>query len=267
MSADGFPINDAVQLSTRSQVGVITLNRPGRMNAINDDIRIGVPNALERLDNDPAVNVILVNAAGEKAFCVGADIKEFREQETAIECRRRMAKHAWFESFDNIKKPIVAAIHGYCFGGGMEIALACDLRMAAPNAVFSLPEVNLGLIPGGGGTQRLPRIIGLSKALDLMLTGERIDATEAKALNIVTRLSGSNDALAEESEALARELAEKSPTALAYLKESVRRGMEMPLKDGLGLERDLFSLLMDSADRREAANAFREKRKPDFSNP
>ena len=158
-----------------------------------------------------------------------------------------------------------AAIHGYCLGGGLEISLACDMRVASPNAVFGLPETGLGLIPGGGGTQRLPRIIGLGRALDLLLTGDRIDAVEAHRIGLVSRLSASNDSLLDEVQILAERIASKPAAASAYVKEAARDGLELDLRAGLKLEKDLFVLLMSTEDRREAAAAFKEKRQPAFT--
>ncbi|KCZ45778.1 enoyl-CoA hydratase/isomerase family protein [Hyphomonas sp. CY54-11-8] len=246
-------------------VALLELRRPDQMNAINDAMRTGVPRALRDLDSDPDVRAIIVAGSGTRGFCVGADIKEFREKESAIDFRKRQKASAWIESFDTVSKPLVAALHGYCFGGGIEIALACDIRIASKDAIFALPEVNLGLIPGGGGTQRLPRIVGAGRALDILMTGDRISAEEAYRIGLVTRLSEDQESLRTDALTLAAKLAEKPPTALAYVKETVRSGGELPLKAGLGLERDLFALLMDSDERREAALAFKEKRKPNFS--
>jgi enoyl-CoA hydratase/carnithine racemase len=246
-------------------IALLELRRPDQMNAINDAMRTGVPAALRDLDGDPDVRAIVIAGSGTRGFCVGADIKEFREKESAIDFRKRQKASAWIESFDTVSKPLVAALHGYCFGGGTEIALACDIRIASKDAIFALPEVNLGLIPGGGGTQRLPRIVGAGRALDILMTGDRISAEEAYRIGLVTRLSENQESLRSDALALAAKLAEKPPTALAYVKETVRSGGELPLKAGLGLERDLFALLMDSDERREAALAFKEKRKPNFS--
>ena len=176
-----------------------------------------------------------------------------------------MERTRWIETIDTIQKPVLAAIHGYCMGGGMELALACDIRFAAPDIVLSLPETGLGLIPGGGGTQRLPRIVGLAKALDMMLTGERIKAEEALNIGLITRLSATNDSLIEEAGQLATSIAKRPPIATRYLRRAVRNAMEQELTKGLDLELDLFSQLKTSEDAAEAAIAFKEKRKPNFS--
>lgn len=176
-----------------------------------------------------------------------------------------MNSNAWIDRIAGRSKPLIAAIHGYCLGGGLELALACDLRMAAPGAVFGLPETGLGLIPGGGGTQRLPRVIGLGRALDMILTGDRVNSDEALRMGLVTRMTSGADTLVAEALAVAARIAVRPPTASAYAKEAAKAGLEMDLQAGLNLEKTLFSLLMSTADRAEAAAAFRDKREPRFT--
>jgi enoyl-CoA hydratase/carnithine racemase len=243
----------------REKVGWITLNRPEAINAINDAIREGLPAALRAFDADPEVHVILLHGAGPRGFCAGADLKEKRADDDVAAARLR-GRAVWIDAFDGIAKPVIAALHGYCMGGGLEIALACDLRIAAPGAVFALPETGLGLIPGGGGTQRLPRIVGLGRALDLLLTGERIDAGEAYRLGLVSRLSSSADALVSEAGELAARIAARPPTAIRFAKEAARAGIELDLRAGLRLERDLFAFLLSGDERRAAVAAFQEGR-------
>lgn len=257
-------INAAVTLEKDQQTGWIVLTRAEQINAINDDIRFGVPQALRQLDSDPAIRVIVIRGDGPRGFCAGADIKEQRPPETAIEIRQRMENNRWIESVDTISKPVIAAIHGYCMGGGMELALACDIRFAAPDSVMSLPETALGLIPGGGGTQRLPRVVGYAKAMDMMLTGERIKATEALALGLVTRVAESTESHLAEVAALAQLIGKRPPVATRYVKRAVRASADLELKKGLELEMDLFALLKLSEDAKEAAMAFKEKREPTF---
>lgn len=246
-------------------VGWITLNRPSHINAINDAMRTGIPAALEMFERDPAIKVIVLHGAGPRGFCAGADIKEARKPQSQVDTRRGMIPHMWIETLDRISKPVIAAIHGICLGGGLELALGCDIRIAAPDAKFGLPEVRLGLIPGGGGTQRLPRMIGLGRALDLLLTGDRIDAAEARHIGLVTRLTESAASLDAEAQALAERLCEFPPAALAYVKEAARVGSELDLAAGMRLEKDLFTLLLSTNDRLEAAAAFKEKRAPRFT--
>jgi enoyl-CoA hydratase len=258
-------INASVTIERDGPLGWVVLNRPDQLNAINDEIRVGVPQALGELGGDPAIRVIVLRGAGTRGFCAGADIKEKRGPETAIQVRQRMEQKRWIEALDQVSKPVIAAIHGYCMGGGMELALACDIRFAAPDAVFALPETGLGLIPGGGGTQRLSRVIGPGRALDMLLTGDRLRVDEARNIGLVTRVSASAETLVEEVRALALKIAAKPPAASAAVKQAARAALEMELKSGLDLELNLFALLAPSADVREAAMAFTEKRSPVFT--
>ena len=257
--------SECILLTSHAKVALVTLNRPQVGNAFNDAIRTELPRLVEALDGDDTYAAIVITGAGERGFCVGADIKESRTIGTSVQERRRMNGNAWIDRIAGRSKPLIAAIHGYCLGGGLELALACDLRMAAPGAVFGLPETGLGLIPGGGGTQRLPRVIGLGRALDMMLTGDRVNSDEALRMGLVTRMALGADTLVAEALAVAARIAVRPPTASAYAKEAAKSGLEMDLQAGLNLEKTLFSLLMSTADRAEAAAAFRDKREPRFT--
>ncbi|MDB5928388.1 MAG: enoyl-CoA hydratase [Polaromonas sp.] len=259
------PLEPAVCIERDGRIGWIVLNRPGQINAINDDIRRGVPQALAELEADPAICVIVIRGEGARGFCAGADIKESRGLETSLQVRRRMEKARWIEALDRIEKPVIAAIHGFCMGGGMELALACDIRFAAPDAVFALPETGLGLIPGGGGTQRLSRVVGAGRAMDILLTGERMNAEEARAIGLVSRVASSCESFVSEVAALASRIAAKPPMATAFVKQAARAATRVDLKSGLDLELELFSLLAPMQDVKEAALAFREKRTAQFS--
>ncbi|MCE2878403.1 MAG: enoyl-CoA hydratase/isomerase family protein [Comamonadaceae bacterium] len=261
MSSAGEP----VLMTLREKVAQVTLNRPEVGNAFNDAVRQGLPDLLEQLDRDPQCAVIVLHGAGERGFCVGADIKESRLIGTSVQERRRLLDNAWIDRVARISKPVIGALHGYCLGGGLELALACDIRMAARGTVFGLPETGLGLIPGGGGTQRLPRLVGLGRALDMMLSGDRVDAEQALAMGLVSRLCDDPNGLLTQAQALANRIAARPPTATAYAKEAAKSGMEMELLAGLTLEKTLFSLLMATEDRAEAALAFKEKRAPRFT--
>lgn len=249
----------AVKVHSADGVGWITLNRPATINAINDAIRTGVPAALDAFDRDDAIRVIVLQGSGPRGFCAGADIKENKPIEGPVEARHRLMKAPWIESLDRVSKPVIASIYGYCFGGGLELALACDIRIASADALFSLPETGLGLIPGGGGTQRLPRLIGLAKALDLLITGDRVDAAEALRCGLITRLVAARESLAQETEALAKRIASRPAVATRYVKEAARAGMDLDLKSGFRVERDLFSLLLSTEERLAAAAAFKNK--------
>ena len=258
-------LNASVSVAKQDGVGWIVLTRPDQINAINDEIRHGVPEALKALDADPMIAAIVIRGEGERGLCAGADIKEQRGVETSIEVRQRMEKTRWIEALDTVQKPVIAAIHGYCMGGGLEMSLACDIRFASPNAVMSLPETALGLIPGGGGTQRLPRVVGMARAMDMMLTGERVKAEEAKAIGLVTRVATSVESHLNEVAELAKAIAKRPPVATRYVKRAVQAAGDMDLKKGLELELDLFCLLKNSEDAKEAAIAFKEKRPATFS--
>lgn len=258
-------INEAVTLERDGAIGWVVLTRAAQINAINDAIRSGVPQALRELDADPAIRVIVLRGDGARGFCAGADIKEQRGPETAIEVRRRMEGTRWIEAIDTVQKPVIAAIHGYCMGGGMELALGCDIRFATPDAVFSLPETALGLIPGGGGTQRLPRVIGPGRAMDLLLTGERLSAKAALDIGLITRMASEASRLLEEVRVFALRIAARAPAATLSAKRAARAALELDLKKGLDLELDLFAMLKPSDDAREAAIAFSEKRSPHFT--
>jgi enoyl-CoA hydratase/carnithine racemase len=248
-----------VRIHSADGIGWVTLNRPASINAINDAIRTGVPAALEEMDRDESIRVIVIQGSGPRGFCAGADIKESKPVEGPVAARQRLMKAPWIEALDHVTKPVVASIHGYCFGGGLEIALACDLRIASPDALFALPETGLGLIPGGGGTQRLPRLIGLARALDMLITGDRIDAAEALRVGLITRLATDRDSLERETGELARRIAARPATATRYVKEAAKAGLDVDLKSGFRVERDLFALLLSTEERLAAAAAFKAK--------
>jgi enoyl-CoA hydratase len=255
---------EPVMVEVRDGIAWITLNRPDAMNTISDAVRRGLPAALAAADEDPEVRVIVLRGAGERAFCAGADVKEFRKVESPMEYRQGRVHGHWIAAFERVRKPVVASIRGWCLGGGLEIALACDLRVAARDAVFALPETGLGILPGAGGTQRITRALGTSLAMDMVLTGRRLDAAEALAHGLVSRVVDV-ERLADETARVAAAIAAKPPMAIRFAKEAVRAGREMTLSEGLRLEVDLLTLLVNSEDAAEAANAFREKRPPKFT--
>jgi enoyl-CoA hydratase/carnithine racemase len=265
MSKIGGSIAETLLIEHIGRVAKVTLNRPERINAFDDSIRCGLPKMLLAADENPQVAAILLCGAGERGFCAGADIKESRPSLPPVGERRRLMPNTWIESLDTISKPVIALLHGLCLGGGAELALACDIRIAASSVSIGLPETALGLIPGGGGTQRLTRVIGLGPALDLLLTGERVSAERALQLGLVTRVAGTYEQAMAEALRIAQLIAERPPTAIAYVKEAARAGVQMDLQSGLRLEKTLFALLTSTSDRAEAAAAFREKRPPNFT--
>jgi enoyl-CoA hydratase/carnithine racemase len=254
----------AVRTEIDGNLAIITMARADAMNAVNDALRIGMVSACERAANDPDVRAVLIRAEGERAFCVGADIKEVRPALSQAESRTPPADRDYTTAIAAMTKPVVVAIHGFCLGAGLEIALAGDIRIASAASTFGLPEVNLGLIPGAGGTQRLTKLIGIGRAIDMMLTGERVSAERALDWGIITRLVADRAELDAVSLKLAQGLAGKAPIAIAYLKEAVMAGVESGLTTGLARERDLFTLLKATEDSREAAEAFKAKRAPVF---
>jgi enoyl-CoA hydratase len=254
-------VEQVVLYERSASVGVITLNRPKSLNAINIEMRRVLPEVVRRADSDPDVRAVVIKGSGDRAFCTGADIKEFVPADSLVAAREQRRPPIWNDVIAASCKPTVAAIQGFCLGGGVEMALACDVRIASEDAVFALPEVLLAIIPGAGGTQRLARVVGVGHATRLILTGDRIDAVEALRIGLISEIvprSGLEQAATD----WATRLSAGGPLAIAYAKEAIRRGVEMPLADGLQLESDLSNLLTNTKDRLEGAAAFREGRTP-----
>jgi enoyl-CoA hydratase len=243
-------------------VATITVNRPDKRNALNSQVRAETVAALDALRADDSVRVVVFTGAGEKAFVAGADIGEFAER-TPLEQREAMTGRRVFDEIAAFPKPTVAMINGFCLGGGCELALACDVRVAADSAKLGQPEINLGIIPGGGGTQRLPRVVGMGQAMRLVLSGEVIDAAEALRIGLVDVVHPAAE-LRERTIEFARGMAAKSPVALRMAKAAVRAAAEMPLAAGLAYETELFVTCFGSEDKREGVAAFLEKRPAEF---
>jgi enoyl-CoA hydratase len=246
----------------RERVGIITINRPDKRNALNIKTREEGAALLDQLRNDASINVVVITGAGDKAFVAGADIAEFAGR-TAMMQRDVMTAHSLFTAIDTFPKPIIAMINGYCLGGGCELALACDIRIASETASFGQPEINLGIIPGGGGTQRLTRLIGEGKAMEMILTGEIIDAKSAYQIGLVNHVFPP-DVLQAKTMEIANRIAEKSPIALGLAKEAVKLASRSSLDEGLRREVDLFALCFSTEDKNEGVSAFLAKRKPEF---
>jgi enoyl-CoA hydratase len=253
---------ETVLLDRRDRVAVITINRPEKRNALNIQTRAEGAAILDELRADDSVRVVIITGAGDKAFIAGADIAEFADR-TAISQREIMLERGLFNAVDTFPKPIIAMVNGYCLGGGCEVALACDIRVASETASFGQPEINLGIIPGGGGTQRLPRLVGEGKAMEMILTGEIIDAQTAFNLGLVNHVVPA-DQLEIKTMEIANRIAEKSPIALRLAKEAIKLASRSNLDEGLRREVDLFALCFSSADKDEGVKAFLEKRKPEF---
>ena len=247
-----------VLVRREGRVGIVQLNRPQALNALNSALMDELVAALQEFDTDPEVGCILV-AGSEKAFAAGADIKQMA-QASVVEMIDSPFIGYW-DKLGRIAKPIVAAVSGWCLGGGCELAMACDMIVAAESAVFGQPEINLGIIPGAGGTQRLTRAVGKSVAMDMVLTGRRLSAQEALQYGLVARLLP-NEGFAAAAVAVAAEIAAKSPIALRIAKEAVNHAFELPLAEGIHLERRLFNMLFATADQKEGMAAFVERRSP-----
>ncbi|HET7586260.1 MAG TPA: enoyl-CoA hydratase-related protein [Gemmatimonadaceae bacterium] len=253
---------EVVRTEQHDAVAVITVDRPEKRNALNGAVRCALLGALEKVARETAVRAVVLTGAGDKAFVAGADIAEF-EGRSPVDQWRVMNAPTIYAAIERLPKPVIAAVNGYCLGGGMELALACDVRIASTTARFGQPEVNLGIIPGGGGTQRLPRVVGLGTALRLILTGEMIDAAEALRVGLVEQVV-EPAAVMETAMRMAATIAAKSPVAVAAAKEATRAALSLPLDDGLKLETALFQLCFSSEDKAEGVRAFLEKRSANF---
>ena len=253
---------ETLLLERRGRVAVITINRPDKLNALNIKTRQEGAAAFDELREDESCRVVVVTGAGEKAFVAGADIAEF-EGRTPVTQRDVMTSRSLFTAVDTFTKPVIAMVNGYCLGGGCELALSCDLRIASETARFGQPEINLGIIPGGGGTQRLTRLVGEGKAMEMILTGDMIDAQTAFRIGLVNLVVPAADLEAKTME-IAGRIAEKSPIALRMAKEAVKLASRSNLDEGLRREVDLFALCFSSEDKDEGVRAFLEKRKPEF---
>jgi len=252
-----------VLVERRDGVATVTINRPEKRNALNAAVRAGFLAALDELRADAEVRVVVVTGAGDKAFVAGADIAEFSER-TPVDQHRVMTGRSLHEETERFPKPVIAAINGYCLGGGLELAMACDFRIASTRALLGQPEINLGIIPGGGGTQRLPRLVGLGAAMQMILTGEPIGATEAHRIGLVQEVVAPEELMPRAHE-LGRTIAARSPVALAAAKEAARASQHTALSEGLRVERGLYLLAFGSEDKDEGVRAFLEKRPPRFT--
>jgi enoyl-CoA hydratase len=254
---------ETLLLEVADHVATITINRAEKRNALNAAVRRELVEALDHLRDDDNARVVIITGAGDKAFIAGADITEFAER-TPVQQRAVMAERRIFDEIAAFPKPVIAMINGFALGGGCEVALACDLRIAGKSAKLGQPEIKLGIIPGGGGTQRLPRLIGSGNAMRLILTGELINADEAARLGLIDVLVEDADLRSRTLE-IAKAMAAHSPLTLRLAKTAVRASEEMPLASGLAFERELFITAFGSNDKREGIAAFLEKRSANFT--
>lgn len=253
---------ESITVEKRGPIAVLTINRPDKLNALNRGVHAEGVAALDDLRADDSVRVLVITGAGPKSFIAGADISEF-EGQTPVTQRDLFHKRTFFNTIDAFPKPVIAMINGFCLGGGNELALACDIRICSENARFSQPEINLGIMPGGGGTQRLTRLIGEGRAMELILSGDMIDAETAHRFGLVNHVFAADELEAKTMD-FAAKIAEKAPIALQLCKEAVKFASRSNLDEGLRREVDLFAICFSTEDKQEGVSAFLEKRKPSF---
>ena len=252
-------------VESRDSIATVTINRPDKLNALNDLVVGELLQAAQVLRADAGVRGVILTGSGAKAFVAGADIGDLAKQGVLDGRERAVSGQRMLRAFEEMGKPVLAAVNGFALGGGCELAMACHIRIASENAKFGQPEVALGITPGYGGTQRLPRIVGKGNALYLLLTGEHLNAQEALRIGLVSKVVPA-DALMAEATKLMQTIVAKGPAALALTIEAVNRGLETTLEEGLRIEADAFGLVASTQDMKEGLNAFLEKRKANFQN-
>ncbi len=264
MSSSASPLSfQNIKLEKREQIAYVTVNRPDKLNALNMATMEELRAAFHSLKQDRDVRVVIFTGAGEKAFIAGADINELAKNNPVEAKEYTHRGQNVLNLIENLGKPVIACINGYALGGGCEIAMACTMRLASDNAKLGQPEVKLGIIPGYGGTQRLPRLVGKGLAMQLVLAGEQITAQEAHRIGLVNEVVPQAE-LIPRAEAIAKKIIANAPLAVQYAMEAVNEGMEMTLAEGLFLEATLFAVCCATEDRKEGTTAFLEKRAPQF---
>jgi len=253
---------ETLLVEREGRVAILTINRPDKLNALNQQVRDEALEILAELEHDDSVGVIVITGAGEKSFIAGADIGEFAGR-SPLDQRHAMRAPRVFDAMATYPKPVIAMINGFCLGGGCELAMSCDMRIASDKARFGQPEIKLGLIPGGGGSQRLPRLVGMGNAMRLILSGDMIPADEAKAIGLVDMVFPADELRAKTLE-IAQRIAGMSPLTLKIAKEAMRASEKLPIEDGLTYERDLFCLCFSTEDKKEGVEAFLAKRAPEW---
>lgn len=257
-------IYEVLLYSVRSGIGYVTVNRPEKRNALNRKVMEELRACFESISQDPEVRAVILTGAGEKAFIAGADINELAAQTPLDGKETALRGQAILSSIENLGKPVIAAVNGYALGGGCEIAMTCTLRIASENAVFGQPEVKLGIIPGYGGTQRLPRLVGRGRAMEIILSGETLNAQDAYRIGLVNHVVSPAE-LMPAAENLARKIIANAPLAVRFAMEAVNHGAEMTLEQGQFLESTLFGLCCATEDMKEGTKAFLEKRPAKFT--
>jgi len=254
---------ETILVEHRDPIAFVRFNRPDKLNAMNSKMKDEIITALGELEGDEAVRVVILTGAGDKAFVAGAEINEFKGR-TAQDQWDLYHRPFLYDAVDKFAKPLIAMINGYCLGGGCELALACDIRVASDRASIGQPEINIGIIPGGGGSQRLPRLVGHGKAMEMILTGDRIPAAEAHRIGLIDEVFPHEQLEAKTLE-IANRIAAKSPAAVRLAKQAVKAAARMPLGEGLRYEQALFSLVFTTHDKEEGIAAFLEKRPPKWT--
>ena len=252
-----------VAYEVKDGLAVVTVNRPDKLNALNRQTLEDLSKAFDAAEHDPDVKAVVVTGAGEKAFVAGADIGEIADLDAQAGRSFALFGQTLFRAIETFPKPVIGAVNGFALGGGCELAMACHIRIASETASFGQPEVNLGVIPGYGGTQRLARLVPKGVALELLLTGDRIDARRAYEIGLVNAVVPKEELMAK-AEVLARKIAGKAPVAARHCLEAVHAGLDMPLEEGCYLEATLFGLCCATQDMKEGTRAFMEKRKAEF---
>jgi enoyl-CoA hydratase len=251
---------DLIIMEKRGGVAILTFNRPQALNAINSCLNAELFSLLDQAEKDPETKVIVVTGAGDRAFIAGADIKEMQSMDAIAAREFALEAKKTVDKLYNLKKPVIAAVNGFCLGGGLEYAMACDFRVASANARFALPEISIGIMPGSGGTQRLPRLIGMGQAKEMIYTGEMIDAEKALNLGIINHIF-KREELLDETMKIAEKIAAKSAVAVSLIKSSVNRGSEADLNTASIFEIDCFALCFTTEEQKRAMAAFAAKSK------
>jgi len=251
-------------LEVKDGLAVLTINRPDKLNALNNEVMQEIKAAFEHIRDSDEIKAVIVTGAGEKAFVAGADITEIHTLDQSAGAHFAQEGHDTFTLIEKLPKPVIAAINGFALGGGCELAMACHIRLANENARFGQPEVGLGITPGYGGTQRLPRLVGKGRALEMVMTGNMIRANQAHAMGLVNHVYPP-DELMDKAEEMARTIMSKGPAAVAMCIRLVNEGLDMPLDDAKSHEARLFGEICATGDMKEGTKAFMEKRKANFT--
>jgi enoyl-CoA hydratase len=255
---------DNLMLEVKDGLAILTVNRPDKLNALNNEVMKEIKAAFEHIRDNDEIKAVIVTGAGEKAFVAGADITEIHTLDESSGAYFAQVGHDIFTLIEKLPKPVIAAVNGFALGGGCELAMSCHIRLASENARFGQPEVSLGITPGYGGTQRLPRLVGKGRALEMVMTGNMVSADRAHSIGLVNHVYASDELMAK-AEEMARAIMSKGPAAVAMCIRLVNEGLDLPLDDAKAHEAKLFGEICATGDMKEGTKAFMEKRKPNFT--